>query len=192
MVLLLVIPSRGFTASKSMTANLPYTAKWISRNVISISTLMSSVTLSVPALRMSQYFTSLDEEDLIAVLVFTDGNDFQIPIQLTKNTDKSICEGQSWTRCFLNFLVKFRQSRHPQLGMGVDIECKIRGAQWQGLQCVCELASPPSTRSVFLSSEQSLNGCYVLSRLALRGIFFHSTDCIHKALFSEDKVRMHC
>ena len=44
---------------------------------------MSSVTLSVPALRMSQYFTSLDEEDLIAVLVFTDGNDFQIPCQFS-------------------------------------------------------------------------------------------------------------
>ena len=61
--------------------NLPYTAKWISRSVVSISTLMSSVTLSLPSLRMSQYFTSADEEDLIAVLIFTDGNDFQIPCQ---------------------------------------------------------------------------------------------------------------
>ena len=41
---------------------------------------MSRVTLSLPALRMSQYFTSADE-DLIAVLIFTDGNDFQIPCQ---------------------------------------------------------------------------------------------------------------
>lgn len=82
LVLLLVIPSRGFKASKSITAihelgihcQMDFQKCGLHFNSNGQCYLIFASTLS-------QYFTSLDEEDLIAVLVFTDGNNFQIPCQ---------------------------------------------------------------------------------------------------------------
>ena len=153
--------------------NLPYIAKWISRNVVSISTLMSSVTLSVPALRMSQYFTSLDEEDLIAALVFTDGNDFQIPCQFSslKTQIKVSVKGSleldvSWTSWWSSdnhvtpswawaWILSTRSGEHGDRDSSVSVT-------WP-------LLPPPG---VFFIKWTVIECCYVLSRLALRGIFF--------------------
>lgn len=108
-------------------------------------------------------------------------------MQLIKNTDKSICEGQSWTRCFLNFLVKFRQSGHPHWAWAWIVSARsgstVVGTAlclWAGL---CSLH-----QECLLSSEQSI--CLLCAQQACTElslcIFFIVQIVIHKALSSED------
>lgn len=141
--------------------------------------LMSSVTLSLPALCHN---ISLHWMKILLLCWFHWWQWFSntLSIQLIQNTDKSIYEGQSWTRCFLNFLVKFRQSRHPALGMGVDIERKIRAHSGRdsSVSVSWPLLPPPG---VFYQVNSHWMPVICAQQACTKLHFFHSTDCIHKS-----------